>query len=159
MIIGRRTGILALALAIGCGSPAGAQGEADLPGWMAGCWMTDAAEGRRSEECWTMPRGAMMLGSGHLFESGRSLSFEHMRIVREGGSIIFIAQPGGAPPTRFTLERQVAPGGEAAPQVRFVNAANDYPQRVTYRLVGGALEAEIAQKDGSHPMRWTFKRN
>jgi len=142
-----------IGLALLAAAPAGAQGEAAaLPGWMAGCWLTDDANGRRSEECWTAPRGAMMLGSGHVVEGSKSLSFEHMRIVREGTRLVFIAQPGGAPPTRFPLETQ------SATEMRFLNADHDYPQRVTYRLVDGALEAEVAMKDGARAMRWTFRR-
>jgi len=131
---------------------------AQLPDWMAGCWLTAQDEGKRSEECWTPPRGSMMLGSGHMFDARESLSFEHMRIVRDGGTIAFIAQPGGAPPTRFSLDRQVAPGGASPAEVSFVNRTNDYPQRVTYRLVSGNLEAEIAMLDGSKAMRWQFRR-
>lgn len=129
-----------------------------LPGWMAGCWLTVQDEGRRSEECWTPPHGSMMLGSGHMFDARESLSFEHMRIVREGGTIAFIAQPNGAPPTCFSVDRQAPPGGTTPAEVSFINRTNDYPQRVTYRLVNGNLEAEIAMLDGSKAMRWQFRR-
>jgi len=144
----------ALLLGAGPAAPALAQ-DAALPGWMAGCWIADHGEGRQSEECWTVPRGAMMLGSGHMFAGGTSLSFEHMRIVREESGLLFIAQPGGAPPTRFTLEAESEAGAQ---RVSFVNAGNDYPQRVTYWLADGNLQAEIVQLDGSRPMRWTFRR-
>jgi len=124
---------------------------------MAGCWIAERGEGRQSEECWTAPRGTMLLGSGHMFTADRSLGFEHMRIVREESGLVFIAQPGGAPPTRFSLETG-ADDDPAARRVSFVNAANDYPQRVTYWLAEGRLEAEIVQLDGSRPIRWTFRR-
>jgi len=151
------TGLGAALLLAAAPAMAGDTGEASaaLPGWMAGCWVADHGEGRQSEECWSAPRGDMMLGSGHMVAGDRSLSFEHMRIVREGDALIFIAQPGGAPPTRFTLERE---GETTLPRASFVNAANDYPQRVTYWLVDGHLEAEIAMLDGSQPTRWTFRR-
>ncbi|MBN8817787.1 MAG: hypothetical protein J0I80_03570 [Sphingomonas sp.] len=157
-----RTGWTALMLVLVAGATerATAQSEttAPLPRWMAGCWIADHDGGRQSEECWTLPRGTMMLGSGHMFDANKSLSFEHMRIERAGATIAFIAQPNGAPPTRFMLEKQVAPGGTEPAQVIFINFDNDYPQRVTYRLVNGNLEAEIALKDGSNAMRWTFRR-
>ena len=38
-----------------------------LPAWMAGCWVHVQGE-RWTEECWTTPRGGVMLGSGR---SGR----------------------------------------------------------------------------------------
>jgi hypothetical protein len=156
-----RTGYAALFLAVTLiGASAVAQPEPPkLPSWMAGCWITEpTSAGRRTEECWTLPRGTMMLGSGHSFDARKSLDFEHMRIVREGDTIAFVGQPKGAPPTRFALEKQVAPGGSAPVEVSFLNAAHDYPQRITYRLVGGNLEAEIALKDGSRPMKWMYKR-
>ncbi|MGF7170423.1 hypothetical protein FHS91_002108 [Sphingobium xanthum] len=153
-----RNGLYALAMTL-AGGAANAQTDAPkLPDWMAGCWITEQSNtGRRSEECWTVARGTMMLGSGHTFDAQRSIDFEHMRIVREGEAIAFLGQPKGAPPTRFVMDRHVAPAGGAA-EVSFVNAAHDYPQRVTYRLVEGNLEAEIALKDGARPMKWKFKR-
>jgi hypothetical protein len=164
-------GALALLMLAPAGpAPASAQAQAqaqapapdpappELPRWMAGCWIARHEGETRSEECWTMPRGAMMLGSGHMFAGPVTRSFEHMRIIREGDTLVFVAQPGGAPPTRFALEAHVAPGGDGPARLSFVNAANDYPQRVTYRLVAGGLEAEIAMLDGSRPMRWSFRR-
>lgn len=126
-----------------------------LPGWMAGCWM---AEGRtsRTEECWTVPRGAMMLASSHSFAAHHSFAFEHMRIVQENGTLVYIAQPGGASPTRFPMLGVVA--ATAADGITFQNSAHDYPQRIHYRIVEGALVAEISMADGSHPQRWTFRR-
>lgn len=147
-----RIAALMIILAMSSATAGHAQDHAALPGWMAGCWLTDPAGGPRSEECWTAPRGAMMLGSGHMFEGGKTLSFEHMRIEREGPSLVFVGQPGGATPTRFALEMQ------RPNEVRFLNEAHDYPQRITYRLVNDVLEAEVAMKDGTGSMRWTFRR-
>ena len=129
-----------------------------LPGWMAGCWMT-VGEGSRTEECWTVPRGAMMLGSSHTFQSGETRWFEHMRIVREASGLVFIAQPGGVPPTRFAMT--AAPvGADGQPVgVLFVSAEHDYPQRVHYYLdADGALVGEISMMDGSRVQRWVYRR-
>lgn len=130
-----------------------------LPGWMAGCWMT-TGEGVRTEECWTVPRGTMMLGSSHSFEGGATRWFEHMRIVREPDGLVFIAQPGGAPPTRFT--QAVAPAGaDGQPAgVAFTSAEHDYPQRVHYFLnADGALVGEISMLDGTRVQRWVYRRS
>lgn len=126
-----------------------------LPGWMAGCWMAEG-EGHRVEECWTVPRGQMMLASAHAFNGPRTLMFEHMRIVREDASLVYIAQPRGAPPTRFAMLGTAAP--TPAGGVTFQNLANDYPQRISYRMVGTEMVAEIAMADGSRLQRWTFRR-
>ena len=125
-----------------------------LPGWMAGCWIAGGEEGVRTEECWTAPRGSMLLGSGHAYAGDRSRSFEHMRIEQVDGSLVFIAQPGGSPPTRFAL--QATDGSDG---LLFVNAENDYPQRVRYWREGAELLAEISQIDGSNAIRWRFRRS
>lgn len=129
-----------------------------LPVWMAGCWIT-AGEGVRTEECWTAPRGAMMLGSSHSFEGDTTRWFEHMRIVREEGGLVFVAQPGGAPPTRFAMT--AAPTGvDGRPRgVLFTSSEHDYPQRVHYFLdADGTLVGEISLMDGSRVQRWVYRR-
>lgn len=147
-------------MAIGVGSaaqdtpPPAADTEAvALPNWMAGCWVSEGEGHARTEECWTAPRGSMLLGSGHAYTGDRSRSFEHMRIERVDGSLVFVAQPGGSPPTRFAL--QATEGGNG---LLFVNVENDYPQRVQYWREGAELVAEISQIDGSNAMRWRFRR-
>jgi hypothetical protein len=142
--------VLAMALAA-LPQPAFAQG-AELPGWMAGCW--EMRDGDRwAEECWTIPRGGQMIGSGRAGTGDEVRSFEHMRIERdETGTLAFLASPGGEGWTPFTA---VAEAGEG---VTFENAANDYPQRVRYWREGELLKAEILRKDGSRAMSWTFRR-
>jgi hypothetical protein len=141
---------MALGLAV---LPAGVQAENDgLPGWMAGCWeMHDA--GRWADECWTVPRGGMMIGSGRAGTGDSLASFEHMRIERgEGGALTFLASPGGKGWTAF------APAADPGEGITFVNPANDYPQRVRYWRDGELLMAEISLADGGRAMRWTFAR-
>ena len=46
----------------------------------------------------------------------------------------------------------------SATEIRFVNATNDYPQRIRYSLKSGKIEAEISLLDGSKPTRWTYRR-
>lgn len=129
-----------------------------LPRWLAGCWMAEDG-GTRTEECWTVPRGAMLLGSSHSFAGDTSQWFEHMRIVLEGGRLTFIAQPGGAPPTRFAARSISSINGVET--LEFVNADNDYPQRIVYRYAHARhweLTAEISMLDGSRQRTWTFTR-
>lgn len=124
-----------------------------LPNWMAGCWISVGEGDARTEECWTAPRGSMLLGSGHSFAGSRTRSFEHMRIESVDGSLVFVSHPNGAAPTRFVLQ---APG--ASDSLLFVNANHDYPQRVHYWREGAELVAEISLIDGSNAMRWRFRR-
>lgn len=130
---------------------AGAQ-ETAMPDWMAGCW--ELREGERwAEECWTIPRAGMMMGSGRTGNGDAVSSWEFMRIERgDGGAPTFSASPGGAGWTAFASA--VDPGGG----VTFVNPANDYPQRVRYWREGELLNAEISLEDGSQAMRWSFRR-
>lgn len=128
-----------------------------LPDWMAGCWVSEGDGDARTEECWTSPRGSMLLGSGHIYAGPRTRSFEHMRIESVEGSLVFVAQPGGSPPTRFALQATRV-GADLRDGLLFVNVENDYPQRVQYWREGAELVAEISQIDGSNAMRWRFRR-
>ena len=128
-----------------------------LPNWLSGCWISEGEGEARTEECWTAPHGSMLLGSGHNYAGPRTRSFEHMRIERVDGSLVFVAQPGGSPPTRFVLQATRV-GAELRDGLLFVNVENDYPQRVQYWREGAELVAEISQIDGSNAMRWRFRR-
>lgn len=125
--------------------------EVELPAWMAGCW--ELREGERwAEECWTVPRAGMMMGSGRTGTGERTASWEFMRIERGEAGLTFSASPGGAPWTSFSASEGGADG------LVFTNAANDYPQRVRYWREGETLNAEISLEDGSRAMRWSFRR-
>lgn len=141
---------LALGL-IAIPASAGAQ-QAALPDWMAGCW--EMRDGDRwMEECWTIPRGGQMIGSGRAGSEDTVRSFEHMRIERgAGGGLTFLASPGGQGWTPF------ASAADATDGVTFVNAANDYPQRIRYWREGELLKAETSLRDGSNATSWTFRR-
>lgn len=133
-------------------TPAVAEPSAAPPVWMAGCWEMRDGE-RWAEECWTVPRGGQMLGSGRTGSGDAVRSFEHMRIERgEGGTLAFLASPGGRGWTTFV---SAADPGEG---ITFVNAANDYPQRVRYWREGELLKAAISLGDGSNATSWTFRR-
>lgn len=132
--------------------------EPELPSWLAGCWEMRDGE-RWAEECWTIPRGGMMLGSGRSGSADRVSSWESMRISLDepngDGPVIrmaFAASPHGKGWTTFGW----SPSEEAG--VTFHNVANDYPQRVRYWREGELLKAEISLADGTRPTRWTFSR-
>jgi hypothetical protein len=105
--------------------------------WLGGHWC--AGEGDESiEELWLPPAGDTMLGMSRTYTESDTKSFEYLRIVERDGTLQYLAQPNGRPPTTFT--RTAA--GE--PWVRFENAGHDFPQRVEYRREGDRLHAEIA---------------
>lgn len=117
--------ILALLLAPGSARPGAAQRPA-LPRWLAGCWAGTRGD-ERFHERWTAADDSTLVGLGYTVKSGRLASFEYFRIVMKEGRAVYIAQPGGAPPTEFTAS---ATSGN---EVTFANPAHDFPKRVSYR--------------------------
>jgi hypothetical protein len=154
----RLKGIAALT-AIVLAGPASAEEAAPavLPGWMAGCWEERIGE-RWTEECWTAPRGGMMLGSGRSGTGDTVREWEAMQIIAadphaKGAKLAFWAAPGGTGRTLFTWD----PSDQAG--FTFVNVGHDYPQRIRFWREQENFLAEISLADGSNSMRWRFKRS
>jgi hypothetical protein len=120
---------IAVALVAVCETPRTARAQAaDLPRWIAGCW-TGERGGERFTERWTVADDATLLGIAHTLKGGRLSAFEFLRIVVRGDTLVYIAQPGGAPPTEFA-----APLSEqSASAITFANAKHDFPKRVGYQ--------------------------
>lgn len=129
--------------------------EPALPAWMAGCWEQES-ETRWTEECWTIPRGGMMMGSSRSGSGDVTAEWETMQIVLREPSghatirMAFKASPGGKAPTIFGWRPSKEPG------VTFFNVAHDYPQRIRYWRDGRYLMAEISLADGTKPRRWRY---
>ena len=99
------------------------------------------------------PRGGLMLGAAREGTGETLKIWEQMTIERApDGTLTFYASPRGTGRTPFKAEYV------SAIEIRFTNAANDYPQRIRYALKDGKIEAEIALLDGSKPTRWTYRR-
>jgi hypothetical protein len=121
---------------------------ADL-GWLAGNW-TGGEAGPTYEERWTTPAGGAMLAVSRTLKSGRMTAFEFLRIVERDGSLVYVAQPGGRPPTDFAM---TAIDGH---RVRFENPAHDFPKVIEYSLKGGTLTATVG--DGATQETYVFTR-
>jgi hypothetical protein len=127
-----------------------------LPEWMAGCW-EHRSENRWTEECWTDPRGGIMLGTGRSGHGGVLDSWEVMQIemVETDDPAIdpltFYGAPKGQNRTGFVWVRD-----SKEPGITFVNAAHDYPQRIRYWRDGRDLIAEVSLADGSKAQRWRY---
>lgn len=105
-------------------------------GWMSGYWL-DCDNGREVSEVWSDPRNGMVVGVNVTTRNGRT-GFEYARIVPVEGTISYVAQPDGAPPTVFA---QVESGDRRAV---FLNPdEDDYPRRIIYHRTGDVLRARI----------------
>jgi len=127
--------------------------EAPDLSWMAGYWL-DCSGGREASEVWSGPRDGLMVGHTLTSRNGRSgFEFSHIR-PQADGTLAYVAQPSGAPPTVFRLLRHDAQG------IVFSNPENDFPHRIIYQRRGDQLLARIegADDDENRSMEWTFNK-
>jgi hypothetical protein len=117
--------------------------------WLAGNW-SGRAGATELEERWTKPAGGAMLAVSRTLKDGRMVAFEFLRIVEKEGGLVYIAQPGGRPPTEFTLTEI---GSRSA---AFENPTHDFPKRIEYKLTGNTLTATIS--DGGQHESYVFMR-
>jgi hypothetical protein len=118
--------------------------------WLAGNWSGRAGE-TELEERWTLPAGGAMLAVSRTIKANRMIGFEFLRIVEREGGLVYIAQPGGRPPTEFVL---TAINGRS---VAFENPGHDFPKRIQYSLVEDALTATIS--GGGKKESYEFRRD
>ena len=130
-----------------------------LPDWMTGCWETER-DGTWTQECWSEPRGTVMVGFSRTGTGGQMTAWEVMQFQlgaqtpddRHVARLGFWAAPQGSAWTMFAWSPNRLPG------ITVVNVVNDYPQRVRYWREGDALMAEIAFADGSKARRWRYRK-
>ncbi len=109
---------------------------ADLA-WLTGAW-TGTKRTSSVEERWSPPKGGAMLGVARTVRREKMVGFEFLRIVERDGGLVYVAQPGGRPPTEFVLAKLDQQRAE------FVNPRYGYPQRIVYELSReGVLTASI----------------
>ena len=120
--------------------------------WLAGAWV--GTRGSSSiEERWSPPLGGSMLGVSRTVKNDKMVAFEFLRVVERDGGLVYVAQPGGAPPTEFVLTEL------GATRAVFENPRHDSPQRIVYELSAeGSLSASIGFAKGGRPQRFEFKR-
>lgn len=122
----------------------------DAVSWLAGAWTTGG--GSPTEERWLAPAGGAMLGTSRTVARERMVAFEFLRIVERDGTLVYVAQPGGRPPTEFTLTSL------GSREATFENPAHDYPKVIAYVRSGDALAVTISDANGERPMTFQFSR-
>ena len=120
--------------------------------WLADAWV-GMQKSRSIEERWSPPLGGAMLGVSRTVSRDRMVAFEYLRIVERDGGLVYVAQPGGKPPTEFVLTE--LDGNRAV----FVNPRHDFPQRIVYELSKeGALTASIGFAKGGRLRGFEYQR-
>ena len=123
-----------------------------MPAFLSGCWEQQSGN-RWTEECWTSPRGGLMIGSGREGQGDTVRHWEWMRIERGvDGVPSFYGSPKGAPAVAFKAVEA------SANAITFANPTHDFPQRVRYIRTTTGINAEISMADGSRPVRWSYRR-
>ncbi len=119
--------------------------------WLAGNW-TGGSGPVSFEERWTPSAGGAMLAVSRTLKGDRMVAFEFLRIVERDGSLIYVAQPDGRPPTEFTLTALTADSAT------FENPAHDFPKMIRYaRRADGSLEARVSD-GGNKAETFVFKK-
>jgi hypothetical protein len=134
---------------------AAAAAPIDDVAWLAGCWAAQDGEPGTVEH-WLAPAAGTMFGVSRTVRGGRAALFEFMTIrTTAEGQLVFVAQPGGSPPTEFPAKSR------NSTEVTFENTSHDFPNRVTYRKTGpesmlGRIEGTL---DGAaRAIDFRFKR-
>jgi Domain of unknown function (DUF6265) len=126
----------------------------DRLSWMVGDWT--GTMGKASiEEHWIPAAGKTMLAVARTVVGERTVAFEFLRIEQRPDGLVYVAQPGGRPPTEFRL---TSAEGQSA---TFENPQHDNPKIIRYRKDGEAtLVAEIEGDEKGKPvtMRFVFTR-
>lgn len=124
-----------------------------MPSFLTGCWEERSPDGNWTEECWTEPRGGLMIGSGRTGRGDKIRNWEWMRIEQAAdGSLTFYGSPNGAPAVGLKATEI------DANFVTFANPTHDYPQRLRYTRRADGFDAEISLADGSNPSSWSYRR-
>jgi len=119
--------------------------------WLAGAW-TSGSGPVSFEERWTAAAGGAMLAVSRTIKGDRMVAFEFLRIVERDGTLIYIAQPGGRPPTEFRLSTITEDSAI------FENKAHDFPKVIAYtKQPDGTLEARVSD-GGQKGETFRFRR-
>jgi hypothetical protein len=133
--------------------PTASRPATSLPAWLVGTWRMERGE-RTITETW-FDGGSLLLGVSFTRTGDRTVEFEFLRIERRDGTLAYVAQPGGRPPTVFPLT------AADDRSLRFENPAHDFPRVIRYMLESDTgLVAEISgpMNGKTESMRFEYRR-
>lgn len=153
-----RVSAMQLALTVVLGIEAAIAQESQRPratiadvAWIGGNWVGSSGA-VTFEERWTPPAGEAMLAVARTIKGPRMVAFEFLRIIQRDGTLVYVAQPSGRPPTEFTLT------AIDADSATFENPAHDFPKMIRYaRRPDGSLEARTSG-GAEKAQTFTFRR-
>ncbi|MDZ4728883.1 MAG: DUF6265 family protein [Xanthomonadales bacterium] len=130
--------------------PGDVQAQAASLDWLQGNWCMTTESGN-VEEVWTSDVAGHLIGMSRTVADEKVVSFEFMRIQKEGNETRFIAQPGGGPAISFTASLITEN------QLVVQNPRHDFPQQIVYRREGKVLTAAISGPgEGDQEMSFSF---
>jgi Domain of unknown function (DUF6265) len=135
-------------------APAAPAASIDSLSWMVGSW-TGKMGKAGIEEHWIPPAGKTMMAVARTIVGDRTVAFEFLRIEQRADAIVYIAQPGGRPPTEFRLT------ASTPTSATFENPQHDHPKLIRYTKEGeSTLIAEIEgdEKGKRVSQRFVFKK-
>jgi hypothetical protein len=122
----------------------------DQLSFMSGCWAFSSSDGR-TEEYWTKPAGATMIGLSRVVAGGKTVFTEYTQIREDGGVLTMFVQLGLAKSTTaFRLTKL------SAEEAVFTSDL-EYPNRLIYRREkDGSLNARTEGTKGGKPQSEAF---
>ena len=125
---------------------------ASRAGFIVGCWEQTGA--RTVRETWRQASDAFLIGTATTVAGSAVREFEFLRVESKDGVVVYISQPQGAPPTRFTLDP-----ASTKDEAIFVNMQHDFPKRIVYRKTApDALLAFIDGGEDTKKIEFPYKR-
>ncbi len=100
-------------------------------GWLEGHWKGKLGNGGY-ETVYSSPDAGMIVGASKQTSGGRAQSFDFERMYTKGDAVVMTPYPGGRESVTFELIDH----DPAKKRAVFSNPKHDFPQSLTYEIVG-----------------------
>ena len=108
--------------------------------WLSGNWIrTNNKPGQTGEESWKIVSPSRLTGKGYTLKGTDTVFIERLSILRKNDDLFYVVNmPDEPKPTYFKFT--------SITDDSFVceNAANDFPKKIAYKLVGKEIKATIS---------------